>query len=184
MTDTKYPITVQERLAELDDARQILIAEITDKNCDPYKPDRDGRWSIAEIAYHLHLTEMSIIKMLQHTLKEGQRHERVPDDKLRMEWQGLGMALGNREMKIKAPNFVEPEKAPRLEETLQLLEQSRQALRDTVKDLSIDDLASVSVPHPVKAMGNLTGAGWLTLVGRHELRHVDQIKELKAAENH
>lgn len=167
----RYPETMQDRITELEDARKSLM-EALQKEC----PERTG-WSMTEIAYHLHLVEKQIATMLQMLLKGVDTQNRISDEDLRAEWERIKTALGSRSSRMEAPEMVVPANAPSLEESKRLLAESRAALLEILQNCSIDELASISFPHPIPAMGKLSGAGWISLVAHHELRHVAQLSQ-------
>jgi hypothetical protein len=49
-----------------------------------------------------------------------------------------------------------------------------------LSQVTLDELASISMPHPLEGIGTLTGAGWVSLIAYHERRHTEQIREIKA----
>lgn len=175
-----YPMTLEDRLAELAQARAQLMAEIESAVSEAAASRSDsGQWSIAEIAYHLHLAETSISKLLHQALKSGQRHERVSDDQLRAEWERIRTRVGTRHTRATAPASVVPTGTPELVQVIDRLHQSRQRLLELLSQVTLDELASISLPHPLEAIGTLTGAGWVSLIAYHERRHTEQIRELK-----
>ena len=179
MTTGKWqpPLTLEDRLAELTAARAELMDAL--KNT-PAELDTGAseRWSVAEIVYHLHLTEKSIIRILQKSLGSGTRHARASDDSLRAEWERIRSLIGIRDQRASAPPGVVPTGAPALTQAVALLDQSRQALLTFIGTVSLNDLASVSMPHPFEVIGTVTGAGWLSIIAQHELRHAEQIREI------
>jgi hypothetical protein len=178
--ESSYPATLDDRLKELEQIRNSLFVELN--NCSSAAcSSQQGRWSVAEIAYHLHLTEKSITMVLQNGLASMPRHERLPDERIKEEWELITKFAIDRETKFNAPAYVVPKNAPSLEESHRLLEASRAELIKTVSDATLDDLASISLPHPVKSFGNISGIGWVSLIGWHEKRHTEQIKDVKAA---
>lgn len=173
--EAKYPETLADRLAELTSVREQLIAELN-------KPEpenaAEGRWSTLEIGYHLHLTENLITYMLTEILN-GERAERASNEALQAEYHRLSNLITSRTHKVDAPGMLAPKNPPSLAETLELLNKSRAALVETISKYSIDDLASISAPHPIKEVGPITGAGWISLIGCHEMRHIAQIREMR-----
>ncbi len=165
----KYPETIQDRIIELEDARKNLM-EALEKE----RTEGEG-WSVAEIAYHLHLVEKQVGMMLQTLLKSVDLQNRISDEALRTEWERVRTILSNRSARAEAPEMVVPANAPSLEESKKLLGASRAALLEALQERSIDELASISFPHPIPALGKLSGAGWISLLAHHELRHVAQL---------
>jgi len=177
----QYPQTLEDRLAQLEMARDELLRSI--ENCGTQAPGRtagQGRWSLAEIVHHLHLTEKSVLKGLRRNLNSGQRQERMGEENLRAEWERVRSLVGIRQTKQVAPPSVLPANAYGLSEAVELIKQSRLEMLETLRKLSLDDLASVSMPHPFPVIGTLTGAGWLSVIAFHELRHAEQIREMSS----
>jgi hypothetical protein len=173
----QYPATLAERVAHLEATRELLLAELDAAAARGVS----GKWSVAEIAYHLHLVERGIGRMMQKFLAPeaaSARHERKSDDELRAEWRRVSRLASPDYFPVEAPAPVAPANAPGFTESVELLRQSRRALRDALTAATLDDLASFSRPHLVEAMGMLTGAGWLSLVAYHELRHIEQLRRL------
>jgi hypothetical protein len=180
-TNQQFPVTLEDHLTELAEARARLLAEI---GSDPSETapalSESGRWSVAETVYHLHLAEAGISRMLEKALRSGERHSRMSDDHLRAEWERIRTLSGNRQMRANAPSSAVPANAPDLAEAIERLHQSRQKLLEILNPTSLDELASISMPHPLEGVGKLTGAGWVSLIAYHELRHTEQIREIKA----
>lgn len=177
----QYPQGLEDRLAQLEKARNELLREI--ENCGaqaPHAAAETGRWSIPEIVYHLHLTEKRVLKGLRRNLDSGPRQERMSEEMLRAEWERVRSLVGIRQAKQTAPPSVVPSNVHGLRETVDLLKQSRLELLEALRHLSLDELASISMPHPFPAIGTLTGAGWLSVIAFHEVRHAEQLREIKA----
>ncbi|MFY9225063.1 MAG: DinB family protein [Blastocatellia bacterium] len=172
---TEFPATLAARQAELEATRNSLL-ELTKDGVDT-KPA--SGWSVSEIVYHLYIVEKGITGMLQKALASTEQGERKSDEDLKIEWQTIVGFAANREEKVQAPSVVEPNNAPSLSESLELIKESRTALSELINNTTLDQLACVSRPHLVKEAGLISGPGWLTLIARHELRHVEQLKELK-----
>jgi hypothetical protein len=177
-TVQQYPTTMAERLVELERVRAALLSELGDGSLDSPSTE-EGRWSVGEIAYHLFLVESRITGLLKMVLGSEKRHEKATDEKLRSEWELTSSRAGNPEIRTSAPAGTIPENAPRLAESLKLLDKSRADLLATLSSVSLDELASVSAPHPMEVIGTLTGAGWLSLIAHHEIRHTRQIHNIK-----
>ena len=59
-----------------------------------------------------------------------------------------------------------------------MLDQSRQQLLELPGRATLEELASISAPHPFAAVGTLTGATWLSVIAFHEIRHAEQLEKL------
>jgi hypothetical protein len=173
----EFPTTKEEYIGELDSGREALLAATANLSPETLgaRPQPD-RWSALEILYHLNLAETRIAGSLAAVIASGQRHEPKDDEYLRGEWELIRRVLDDREAKFKAPPAVHPVNAASLEEATALLAQSRQALLDLVQAQSLDDMASISMPHPAPSIGLITVRGWLTIIAGHDYRHLEQIR--------
>lgn len=184
-----YPASLDARWKVLEAAREHLLRELSLGTSLPGAHRAEpGRWSPGEIVFHIYKTERSVVRLFQkalatdpkspalHHSMQGPAEEPV----LRAEWDRIRRLVRWRHERAKAPGFVEPTDAPALAEGLRLLGESRQELTQTARGLSWEGLISIARPHPFEYVGVLTGAGWLSLIAAHELRHADQVRELLA----
>ncbi|MBI4853861.1 MAG: DinB family protein [Acidobacteria bacterium] len=174
-TASIFPATLEQRIDEITKIREALIKEASlDGDIEP-----SNGWSISEILFHLHVVEKSFLKIMD-VLLNSPKVENKSDEYLRTEWQFIGQFVSNRDTKIEAPDMVKPINAPSLEESIHLLSESRASLLQYLKTITLDQLRCVEMEHPVKHLGlTISGPGWVSFLGHHELRHLEQIKELK-----
>lgn len=174
----EFPETLEARCAELDAARTRLLAEIA-----RVRPSlgaaADGTWSLAQLVYHLHLAEKLTARGLEKQLASGQRGEPASVARLREEWERIRTVVGGRQEKWAAPARVVPDGAPDLDRSLELLTESRAALL-RVANAPERDLISIYLPHPFAAVGTLAGVSWMSAIAFHELRHLEQVREMIA----
>jgi hypothetical protein len=176
-----FPSTPEERRAELDAARACLLEEIERARREAAAPagnDPQRPWSVAQIAYHLHLAERATGRGLQKVLGSGERVEPASSERLREEWERIRRVVPTREIRVQAPARVTPDNAPDLDRGLALLAESRQAFLQVLESAPEKDLLSIVLPHPFPAVGALTGVSWTSVTAYHELRHCAQIREM------
>jgi len=174
-------LTAEEREAALKslqathDAFLKSIAGLSEKQW-KFKPAPD-RWSVAEVAEHIAVSESTIFGMVQGKIMQGpatpeKRTEiKVTDDQI------LKM-VPDRSHKAQAPEFLKPtSRWATREELVKAFEDSRKATMDYVRT-SNDDLRDHLGPHPV--FGALDGYQWILLLSAHSERHTKQIEEVKA----
>jgi hypothetical protein len=179
---SEFPQGFDDRLEELRRSRALLLQEIeAAKTASAPGPSRSSAWSAAEVVYHVHLSEKSIARMLRKALESTVRSTVAEAVQLRAEWERIRSLIGIDRAKVQAPPRVVPENAPDLADGVELLRESRQQLLAAIGKATYDDLRSVSMPHPFRVVGTLTGAGWLSVVAYHDLRHAEQVRELGAA---
>ncbi|HEV2232163.1 MAG TPA: DinB family protein [Terriglobia bacterium] len=180
ITFEQFPTSLDARLEDLRRAREHLLQEAESAPLDDAATGTNpDQWSVAEIVFHLHLSEKGTLAGLKRSLALP-RQGAAPDEKVvREEWERIRTQVGTRAVKVKSPLRVAPANAPRRSEAIALIRQSRQELLATIQTVSYKDLLCVSMPHPFAALGVLTGAGWLSMTAFHDLRHAEQIREIK-----
>ncbi|HYE75458.1 MAG TPA: hypothetical protein VEF04_19100, partial [Blastocatellia bacterium] len=83
----QYPASLDDRISQLSLARSIFKSEL-ESAASIQAPD--DRWSPTEIAYHLHLVERGITRMLQKLLSPqaaDRRHALKSEEDLIAEWK-------------------------------------------------------------------------------------------------
>ncbi|MBS4174691.1 DinB family protein [Bacillus sp. FJAT-49736] len=130
----------------------------------------EGTWSIMQILQHLYLIERSITKGISNTLtSESEPAPAKPIERIL-----------NRSTKVNSPPFGVPSNEfVTLEEMEKKLAESRKALNQLTSSAKEADLESKSMPNPV--FGRLSLKQYISFVGYHEQRHLQQIEEIKAA---
>lgn len=134
------------------------------------KPE-SGRWSILEVLEHLYLMEQLIVHQITQTLKQGDTQQASEKPIHRST---------NRDYKVEAPESVRPKgEFTTLDEAKEGLKKSREATLFLIHNKDVETLRNRVFPHP--SFGDMNLEQWIEFIGWHELRHLDQIKEIKAA---
>ncbi|MDP8982551.1 MAG: DinB family protein [Acidobacteriota bacterium] len=142
-----------------------------------FKPAPD-RWSVAECAEHIAVSEdfiAGIAKQLLKTPATPEKHSLVEGkDEL------LVKMVPERVQKFKAPEPIQPtHRFANPSEAVEHFKQSRErniAYIETTQD----DLRDHFMPHPAPAIGLLDGYQWFLLMSAHTERHTAQINEVKS----
>ncbi|GKV65288.1 MULTISPECIES: DinB family protein [Sporosarcina] len=154
-----------------DRAREELykqVNELSDEQINQ-KPAED-RWSIKQLLQHLYLMEGAVTKTIQSQLASDKQN--LAQDK------PIELTV-NRSTKVEAPDFAVPtEDFATLEELKAKLSATHEALRHLSESTPEEQLEVKSYPHPV--FGEMNLKQWIPFVGYHELRHIEQLKEVKA----
>jgi hypothetical protein len=169
-----YPRSIDDRRAEMDFARNLLLERIEAARGGNRTVSGEG-WSAAQIAYHLHLAEVSVTRMLVKLLASGERIEIATEERLIAEWERLRELVGKRSTKAESPPRVVPAAAPEIDEVLRLLAESRRILVEVLAHTDAGSLDSIEAVHPLKPVGTLAGPSWLSMIAFHELRHCEQV---------
>jgi hypothetical protein len=172
------PLTQQERdmlVTHLGKTRQAFLDSI-DGLSEAQWTFRAGpdRWSIAEVAEHIAVSETTILQLVTEKILKGPatppNPDPIPDEKL------LAMLM-DRSSRFQAPEFLRPTSRWATRDALTKdFAAARDRTVEYVKTTS-DDLHGHSAAHPV--FKTLDGYQWMVLLSGHAARHTAQIQEVK-----
>ncbi len=170
-------------VAELEGSRQAFLDAT--KGLSPaqwnFKAGPD-RWSIAECADHIALSENFIFGVVT---KQVMKTPVTPEkrDAVKGKDEAIVKILQDRSHKATAPEPIDPKKTPMSpEEAVKQFLASRTNTIEYVKTTQ-DDLRDHFADHPVPAIGTLDAYQWILLISGHSRRHTLQILEVKADPN-
>ncbi|MEN2767793.1 DinB family protein [Ornithinibacillus xuwenensis] len=153
-------------------ARKDLIIEIegiSDKEIN--RRIATDTWSIGQVLEHLYYIEKAFIKMITRQLESG-------EDVFAKE-QPIQLTV-DRSYKVPSPEFAIPSpEDKKLDTLIKQLNSSHQILADLIHQTEPEQLISRGIPHPI--FGNLSLKQTIDFLGYHEMRHIEQIKEIKHA---
>jgi hypothetical protein len=168
----------EKAILNLDATRQLFvksISGISEKQW-RYKAAPD-RWSIAEVAEHITVTESAILTLVREQLMKSpaapeKRAEINAKDEIVL------TRIPDRSAKFQAPEFLKPTgRFATRADLAKAFDEARQATIEYVRTTS-DPLREHFWDHPV--LGELDGYQWLLLNAAHCARHTKQIEEVKA----
>ena len=174
------PLTQQERdslLKHLLQTRKAFLESISGLSDAQWRfkaaPDR---WSIAEVAEHIAISETTILRIVTDEIPKGPALARpsnsVSDEKL-LAW------LLDRTSKFQAPEVLKPTHRWATRDALTKDFLAARERTATYVKTTTDDLRGHGAPHPVFKM--LDGYQWVLLLSGHSARHTAQIEEVKAS---
>jgi uncharacterized damage-inducible protein DinB len=134
------------------------------------------RWSIAEIAEHIAVSETTILQLVTERILKTPK---VPADPARATDAKVIEVITDRSGKAQAPEMLKPtnrwtDRAALTKE----FEAARTRTIDYVRTTK-DDLRGHAMAHP--AMQSIDGYQWVLLLAAHSARHTAQIEEVKTA---
>lgn len=154
----------------LDEKRQQVldfidgISEETAKQ----KPS-ENQWSILNVLEHLYLMEQLVVYQINQAIKQGDQQQTTSKPLER---------TTNRDYKVEAPESVRPkDEFMSMEEAKKGLKKTREATLFLVHNKEEDTLQNRVFPHP--SFGDMNLQQWVEFIGWHELRHLEQMKEIK-----
>lgn len=174
---TFFPTLPTSTEAAIKEMQRVRTALLHDLQTHIFSAPAEGRWSVEEILWHLHLVERGVGSGLRRAL-ESPHGERVSDEQLAATWLKMKTLVLNRvDIKLPAPDNLLPQgNTASREECITALGQSRDKVLSHVQGISMDDLLRIAFPHPF--LGLLPGFAWITFIAMHEARHLEQIREL------
>ena len=171
--------SVDEIYTTIEITRGKLVAAVSELSNDNgrYLPAPE-KWSVAHAVEHLAKTEVNLVRVIEKLLGEAEAANKPSDGHIAPPVSFVDIAQQWQGQKLQAPEFIKPEGAATIAESLAQLEQSRQKLRDLRPRIEQIDLSEAKYPHP--AFGPINGYYWLAFIGFHESRHLKQINEILA----
>ena len=164
-------------LGALDASRQALRDAMAAIPADaPQQRPAADRWSTVDMVEHLSLVETRFCAVvggkIADALTAGMPGETAPREPLP---DRISTALANRTNKRTAPEAAVP--TGRLDEAAAwaAADKARASFRAAV--LSADGRALSTVIHDHPFFGPLNVYQWVELIARHEMRHVEQVRE-------
>ncbi|HYA97732.1 MAG TPA: DinB family protein [Methylomirabilota bacterium] len=140
------------------------------------------RWSIAECAEHIALSEAYIFGFVSERIVKGpatpeKRELAKGKDELILK------ILQDRSHKATAPEALDPTKKPMpAEDAVKLFLANRAKTIDFIQTTQ-EDLRDHFYDHPVQAFGTMDAYQWILFISGHTRRHTLQILEVKADPN-
>lgn len=161
-------------LAYLEETRTKFLKSIEGLSEAQWKfkagPDR---WSIAEVAEHIALSDALILGMIEGQVLKAPAKK--PDEGITDEKLIAGVT--DRTQKAQAPEVLKPtNKWPTREALVKDFNASRDKTIAWLKGTN-EDLRAHAAPHP--AFGPLDAHQWVLLLAGHSARHTAQIEEVK-----
>lgn len=175
------PLTQHERdfaMSHLHATRKLFldsVAGLTPKQWN-FKPAPD-RWSIAECAEHITVSEDYIFDLIQNQIMKSPA---APEKRAEVKGKDEAVVaqVPDRSKKYTAPEAITPKRRwPDPDALIAHFKASRDAHIHYVETTQ-DDLRDHFQAHP--AMGMLDACQWILLMSAHTERHTEQINEVKA----
>lgn len=146
-----------------------------------FRPRADS-WTIGEIVEHLSIVQEGMGKIASKLVREAEAAGARWHPEVLIEGVDVDFVSDRRTGRLDAPENVRPRGGVAIAESLSKLERDFQRLEEMRPRIESVDLSNVTFPHP--AFGALSGYQWLALLGIHEGRHIEQIREIKSSEGY
>jgi uncharacterized damage-inducible protein DinB len=155
-----------------EEVRAQLLEEVaTMSDADLNQKPTADKWSVRQVLEHLYLMEGGVAKIIKRQLSSGEIH--TTSDK------PIEKAV-DRSIKVDVPDFAKPsEEYKSYAELLDNLSVTHMSLKTIEESATEEQLAEKTYLHPV--FGEMSLKQWIPFVAYHELRHLEQIKEVKEA---
>lgn len=173
---------IEELLEHLEETRAaFLMAVAAARPAQRAAQPEAGRWSLGELVDHVHKVESGFLRLLSHRVAQARERGAEPERDSSSIFGMMDSRIGtDRTRRIEAPPTVVPDRGASVEEGLAALAQSHAAVRTALVGASGLALGSLTHAHPV--FGTLNLYQWGLLLGWHDLRHADQVREMAGAD--
>jgi len=137
----------------------------------------DGeKWTIAQIVEHVAMVDEGTSKVCAKLIRKAQEDGASAAEKLNVSDDFLNKSVEVRELKIEAPERVQPTGNVSISESLTRMDANRQRWSELRVLFQEFDGDRAKFPHPF--FGDISAIEWLIMAGGHEARHTDQIRKL------
>jgi uncharacterized damage-inducible protein DinB len=136
-------------------------------------------WTITEIVEHIAIVENGMASIASGLLQKATAENIENDGSANISAGFLERAsqiADRRERKVVAPERVVPTGRLSIADSFVKMDENAKLLTHLRKGVETVNTQKAKFPHPF--FGDLTATEWLALIGGHELRHIDQIKEI------
>jgi hypothetical protein len=168
--------TIADIYAANDRVREELketIAGLTDEQAS-LLPEGE-KWTIAQILEHISIVGDGMGRVCNKLLRKAESAGTRSQEGVRL---SEGFIKGSSELaaaKIEAPETVRPTGEVPVEQSLAKLDDNHSRLEELRPLFESVDSETYKFPHPF--LGDMSAAEWLTMIGEHEARHLNQIKK-------
>jgi uncharacterized damage-inducible protein DinB len=161
----------------LDSQKELLdsVEKLSDAQWN-YKPGPD-RWSVGEVAEHILLSEGLLFASVERALAEKTNPEWKTKTAGKTEF--LERVMVSRDRRAQAPEQIRPQGLSRAE----IMSRFKEARAKTLKFAEQTELPlkAHTLDHPFPVFSTLNAYQWLIYIPLHNLRHNQQIAEVKAS---
>jgi len=167
--------TIAEIFAANDRVRSELketIAGLTDEQTSAL-PEGE-KWTVAHILEHISIVGDGMGRICNKLLRKAEADGKLSQGVVTLSESYLKKAVELAAARVEAPEMVRPKGEASVAESLAKLENNRSKLEELRPLFESVDTESYKFPHPF--LGEMSAAEWLTMIGEHEARHLEQIK--------
>jgi uncharacterized damage-inducible protein DinB len=140
-----------------------------------FKPAAD-RWSVAEVAEHLTLSESFLLGLVHRVLQDPKAKER-PEGEGTTD-RALVARLTDRSWQAQSPEPGQP--TGKWASRTEMLQAFEDAYAETIRTAGETDAAALRAHHAASPLGVMDAQQFLLLLAAHRARHTLQIEEVKA----
>ncbi len=136
-------------------------------------------WTIREIIEHLSIVENGMAQISARLLQKSLEESLPNDGKAHISeafLQKTVLISDRRSRKVEAPERVLPTGTLSVSESFAKMDENAKLLQSIRNGLETVNTQKATFPHPF--FGELSATEWLAILGGHEFRHIDQIKEI------
>lgn len=134
------------------------------------------KWSIQQIAEHVSMVDEGISRICAKLLAASKAAGKGSAGGFALSEKFKDGAARIADMKLEAPDRVQPSGTVPIEESIDKLQASSITFDALRSDFEAFDSSEPTFPHPY--LGDMTAGEWLVLAGHHQNRHMKQIEAL------
>jgi uncharacterized damage-inducible protein DinB len=150
------------------------VSDLTEEQAN-FLPEGE-KWTVANLVEHIAIVENGITRISAKLLTEAQAIGAKAGGEAKISENFVQKVSWGRTQKFEAPERVHPTGNLTIVESLAKLDENRPKLEELRPLFESVECSDFKFPHP--AFGDMSAHEWLALIGGHELRHIQQIKNI------
>ncbi len=169
-------MTIADIYAANDQIRQTLKSMVAGVSEEQASVTPEGeKWTLAHFVEHIGIVEGGVVQICSKLLAAARADNKSADGTLKLSDNFKSKSAEIVNVKLEAPDRVKPGGTQTLAESLAKLDENRAALNQLRPLFESFDADTHKFPHPF--LGEMTAHEWLLMIGRHEARHLEQLKK-------
>lgn len=169
--------TIEEIYAANDRVRDKFkrtISALTPEQADVL-PEGE-KWTVGQVVQHVAMVDEGLTRICAKLLSKAEAAGKLSNGRCSISPGFLEKGAQSVNVKLEAPEFVQPAPGVPLSDSISRLDANDAALAELRAKFEEFDGQEAKFPHPY--FGDLSAHEWLALRGAHEGRHLVQIRKL------
>jgi len=180
---------LEQYIRQFEDAKATireLTAGLTEEQFNQ-RPSQDS-WSVGEVVDHLCILAKLVLQRMEERIEYGRKKGILKPGPYRYDWLSrfaiklVGKPAPNKKKRrLPAPKIYVPGRTMAMTSKIEEFVNVQDTLGDCARRANGLNIAKIKVASPETILVRISIGGWLEAIASHQLRHFDQIRNVRAA---